>query len=199
LSLRSTLVSTPAPTTDDPPEPIIQAMTITDYLINALFVLVVLRQARERQVDTRSLVVPLAVVAFVAHLYIHSIPTIGNDLVLVGALSCVGLMLGALGGFATHVRLGDDGVARARVGWLAGFLLIGGICSRMIFVFAVTHGAGPALRSFSIAHHIGGAAWPVALVSMALLEVSVRLLIVHIRARELERAGNAAGAVAASA
>jgi hypothetical protein len=105
-------------------------MTTSDYLINAVFVLVVLRQARERQLDVRSAVVPLVVVFFVAQRYVHSIPTSGGDLVLVGMLACVGLMLGALSGFATHVRVGSDGVALARVGWLAGCLLVAGICAR---------------------------------------------------------------------
>jgi hypothetical protein len=160
-------------------------MTTTDYLINAVFVFVVLRQARERQLDLRSIVVPLVVVLFVAQNYVHSIPTAGNDLVLVGLLACVGLTLGVLGGFATHVRLGDDGVALARVGWVAGGLLIAGICSRMVFAFAISNGAEPAIRSFSIAHHIGAAAWPVALVSMALLEVTARIVTVQLRARRL--------------
>jgi hypothetical protein len=160
-------------------------MNISDYLINAVFVLVVLRQARERQLDLRSLVVPLVVVAFVAHIYVHSIPTAGNDLLLVAALAGVGLTLGVLGGFATHIRLGDDGLPMVRVGWVAGALLIAGICSRMVFVFAVNNGAEPAIRSFSMAHQIGAAAWPVALVSMALLEVTVRLVTVQIRARRL--------------
>jgi hypothetical protein len=160
-------------------------MTISDYLINAIFVFVVLRQARERQLDLRSLVVPLVVVMFVAHIYVRSIPTAGNDLLLVAALAGVGLTLGVLGGFATHIRIGDDGLAMVRVGWLAGALLIAGICARMVFVFAVHHGAEPAIRSFSIAHHIGAAAWPVALVSMALLEVTVRLMTVQIRARRM--------------
>ncbi len=44
-------------------------------LINAAFVFVVLRQARERQLDRRSLVVPLVAVYFVAQRYVHSIPT----------------------------------------------------------------------------------------------------------------------------
>jgi len=99
-------------------------MNISDYLINAVFVLVVLRQARERQLDLRSLVVPLLVVAFVAHIYIHSIPTAGNDLVLVAVLAGVGLVLGVLGGSATHIRIGDDGLPMVRVGWIAGALLI---------------------------------------------------------------------------
>ena len=157
-------------------------MTITDYLINAVFVFVVLRQARERQLDLRTLLVPLGVVFFVAHQYIHSIPTAGNDLVLVGLLSSVGLGLGLLSGFATRVRIAD-GVALARVGWVAGALLIAGISARMIFVFAVNNGAEPAIRSFSIAHQIGAAAWPVALVSMALCEVTARLVTVQLRAR----------------
>jgi hypothetical protein len=160
-------------------------MTTTDYLINAVFVLVVLRQARERRLDVRSLVVPLFAVFWVARMYVHSIPTSGNDLVLVALLASVGLALGVLGGFATHVRVGSEGVAFARVGWLAGGLLIAGIGARMVFAFAVSHGAEPAIGSFSIAHHIGAAAWPVALVSMAIFEVSTRLVTVQLRARRL--------------
>src|SRR5438045_9408066 len=72
-------------------------MTFTDYLINALFVLVVLRQARERKLDARSLVVPMVLVFFVARVYVHSIPTAGDDLALVAALACFGLALGGAG------------------------------------------------------------------------------------------------------
>ena len=53
----------------------------------------------------------------------------------------------------------------------------------MVFVFAVSHGAEPAIRSFSIAHQIGAAAWPVALVSMALCEVTTRIVTVQLRGR----------------
>ena len=164
-------------------------MTTTDYLINALFIFVVLRQARERRLDLRSAVVPLVVVAYVAHLYVHSIPTSGNDLVLVSLLACVGLALGVISGFATHVRLGDDGTALARVGWVAGLLLVTGISARMVFVLAINNGAEPAIRSFSIAHQIGAAAWPMALVSMALCEVAARIAIVQLRGRRLTSAG----------
>lgn len=160
-------------------------MTTTDYLINGMFIFIVLRQARERQLDVRSFVVPMIAVLWVAHMYVHSIPSAGNDLVLVGALACIGLTLGVLGGFTTHVRLGPDGVALARVGWIAGGLLIAGIGARLMFAFAISHGAGPAIRSFSIANHLGAAAWPVALVSMAILEVTARLVIVQARGHRL--------------
>jgi hypothetical protein len=171
-------------------------MTTSDYLINAVFVLVVLRQARERRLDVRGLVVPLVVVFFVAQRYVHSLPTAGNDLVLIGLLAAVGLTLGLLCGLATDVRLGD-GVALVRVGWIAGGLLIAGICARVVFAFALNHGAEPAIRSFSITHHIGAAAWPVALLSMALCEVTARLVIVQLRGRCLT-AAHAPSAIAAA-
>src|SRR5438270_8605754 len=101
-------------------------MTTTDYLINAVFVLIVLRQARERELDRRSAVIPLAIVAYVAHIYIHSIPTAGNDVLLIATLGLLGLSLGVASAFATHVRPGENGVAVARVGWIAGALLIAG-------------------------------------------------------------------------
>jgi hypothetical protein len=159
------------------------SMKTTDYLINALFILIVFRQARERELDRRSVIIPLAIVAYVAHLYIRSIPTGGNDLVLIGALGSVGLAFGIASGFATHVRADANGVALARVGWIAGALLVAGIGSRMVFAFALSHGARHAVATFSYTHQISAAAWPVALVLMALLEVSTRIAIVQIRGR----------------
>ncbi len=171
-------------------------MTTTDYLLNAVFVFLVLRQTRERKLDLRSMLVPLLLVFTVAHSYLHTIPTAGNDLVLIGALASVGLTLGILGGLATHVRRDRDGSAYARVGWIAGALLIAGFLARMGFVLAVENGAGPAIRSFGIANQLGAAAWPVALVAMALLEVVVRILVVQLRARRPhgERAAQAISA-----
>jgi len=99
-------------------------------------------------------VVPLILVFFVAQMYLHSIPTAGNDPVLIGLLAAVGLTLGIASGFATHVRAGDNGLAVAHVGWLAATLLIAGIGSRMVFAFAVSYGLRSDLASFSIAHHI---------------------------------------------
>ncbi len=172
-------------------------MTITDYLINAVFVLIVLGQARERELDRRSFILPLAFVAYVAHIYVRSIPTSGSDLVLIGALGTVGLTLGIASGLATQVRAGENGLAVARVGWLAGGLLIAGISSRIVFVFAIHHGARHAVASFSMAHQIGAAAWPVALVLMALLEVGTRITIVQLRGhRAMQSSDTAIAAMA---
>ena len=167
------------------------AMRTTDYLINAVFVLIVFRQARERELDRRSVIIPLAIVAYVAHLYVRSIPTAGNDLLLVGVLGTLGLALGIASGFATHVGAGENGLAVARVGWIAGGLLIAGIGSRMVFAFALSHGAQHAVASFSYTHQISAGAWPVALVLMALLEVSTRIGIVQLRGRHAIQATTA--------
>jgi len=160
-------------------------MTTSEYLLNAAFFLLVLRQARERELDRRSVIVPLALMLFVGAEYLHSVPTAGNDLVFIVLLAAVGLVLGVLGGLATQVRAGERGVALARVGWIAGGLLVLGLGARMAFAFAVGHGFEPAVRSFSIAHRIGAGAWPVALVLMALLEVGSRIAVVQIRGRRL--------------
>jgi hypothetical protein len=163
-------------------------MTTSEYLLNAAFVLLVLRQARERELDRRSVIVPLMLMLFVGSQYLHALPTAGNDLVFIVLLAIVGLTLGVLGGFATQVRAGERGVALARVGWIAGGLLVLGIGARMAFAFAVGHGFEDAVRSFSIAHQIGAEAWPAALVLMALVEVGSRIAVVQVRGHRLAAA-----------
>lgn len=173
-------------------------MSTTDYLINGAFIAMVIMQARERRLDRRALVLPLVLVFFVAQQYLHTIPTTGNDLVLIAALAAAGLGLGLLSGFATHVRPGSEGFALASVGWVAGLLLVAGISSRMVFAFVVTHGGESTIRSFSILHQISAAAWPVALVSMAICEVTVRVVTVYLRGR-VAQAGTATTAHAIGA
>jgi hypothetical protein len=161
-------------------------MSTMDYLVNAAFVLLVVKQSRERRLDRRALVIPLVMVFFVSQQYLHTIPTSGNDLVLIGLLTAAGVSLGLLSGFATHVRAGTEGFAMARVGWIAGVLLVAGISSRVVFALVVTHGAEPAIRDFSVAHQISADAWPVALVAMAICEVTVRVLTVQLRGRAVQ-------------
>src|SRR5689334_3609249 len=98
--------------------------------------------------------------------------------------------MGAIGGLATRLRLGTDGRPLGRAGTLAAGMWIAGVGARMVFYFAATHGAGPAIAAFSVAHHItGSAAWTAALVMMALADVLTRLAVVAIRGRRLSAAG----------
>ncbi len=174
-------------------------MTTIDYLINLLFVFIVVRQAHERKIDRRYFAVPVVLVIWVASQYLHALPTAGDDLLLVAGLACVGITLGTVSGWATSIRHGEDGVAFARVGWLAGILLVAGISSRMVFAFALTHGLEPAVRSFSITHHITAAAWPTAMVLMALCEVGARLSTVYLRTNRFTQSGPAPASVVPAA
>ena len=65
---------------------------------------------------------------------------------------------------------------------------------------AATHGAGPVIARFSVAHQItGSAAWMAALVLMALADVLTRLVVIHLRGRRLAAAPAAAARIPAGA
>jgi hypothetical protein len=160
-------------------------MSTTDYLINGLIVVLVLRQMHDRRLDLRSALLPLGLVIGIGQQYLTTIPSAGNDLVLIIGLSAIGITLGALSGLATSVRAGDDGHAIARVGWRAAGLLLVGLLARVAFVFAANNGAGHAIASFSASSHITAAAWPAALVLMAVLEVLVRVAVVQYRGHQV--------------
>jgi hypothetical protein len=170
------------------------------YLINALLVLLVVRQIREHQLDLRALAVPVLAVAAAAAMFLHSVPDGGSDIALDLLCLSVGAALGAVGGLATHLRADADGRPLGRAGVLAASMWIAGVGARMIFYFAATHGAGPAIAAFSIAHHItGSAAWTAALVMMALADVLTRLAVVWIRGRRLTATATPATATPATA
>ena len=163
--------------------------TATMYVINAILVLMVIRQIREHPLDLRSLAVPVLAVGAAAALFLHAVPVAGTDLVLELAGIAAGATMGALAGLTTKLRRGSDGRALGRAGWLAASLWIAGVGARMAFAFAATNGAGPAIARFSMAHQITGEdAWVAALVMMALADVLTRLAVIYVRGRRLTTA-----------
>ena len=84
-------------------------MNINMYVINAILILMVVRQVREHPLDLRSLAVPVLAVGCAAVLFLHSVPAGGNDVVLELTCVLVGAVMGAVGGLATRLRLGADG------------------------------------------------------------------------------------------
>ena len=160
--------------------------TATMYVINAVLVLMVIRQIREHPLDLRSLAVPVLAVGAAAALFLHSVPVNGNDILLELACVAAGATMGALGGLTTKLRRGSDGAALGRAGWLAASLWIAGVGARMAFAIADTNGAGPAITRFSAAHQITGEpAWVAALIMMALADVLTRLAVIYVRGRRL--------------
>jgi hypothetical protein len=69
----------------------------------------------------------------------------------------------------------------------------------MVFAFALTHGLEPAVRSFSITNHITAAAWPTAMVLMALCEVGARLSTVYLQTNRPTESGTAPATIVPSA
>jgi hypothetical protein len=160
--------------------------TASMYVINAILVLMVIRQIREHPLDLRSLAVPVLAVGAAAALFLHSVPVSGNDIILELACVAIGATMGALGGLTTKLRRGADGRALARAGWLAASLWIVGVGGRMAFAIADTNGAGPAIARFTAAYQITGKdAWVAALIMMALADVLTRLAVIYVRGRRL--------------
>ena len=175
-------------------------MNATDYAINAILVLLVLRQIRETRLTWQILLLPVLIVIGAACYYLRSVPTAGNDIVLDLTLAAVGATLGGLCALATRLRRGADGVPLSRAGWVAAILWVAGIGARMGFAYATSHGAGPAIGRFSVSHSITSAdAWVAALFLMALAEVVTRLAVLWIRSRRLPAATAAPAAVRATA
>lgn len=163
-------------------------MTFTDYLLDTVLVLLVVRQIRESRLDLRATLLPIGLAVGIGGSYLHGIPTAGNDLVLVVVLTAVGVSLGLISALATRVRSDGGRYPLVKAGWIAGGAWIAGMGSRFAFAVWASHGGAPQLAQFSAAHHItSGAAWTAGLVLMALGEVLVRTLVLVGRGTKLQQ------------
>lgn len=159
-------------------------MTTTEWITDIALLLIVFRQLREGRLELRTFLLPLGIVAFVAYSYLDTIPTAGNDLVLIAVLVAVGAALGIAGGVYTRVRTDGEHIL-IKAGAVAAVLWVVGMGARMGFQLWVEHGGGSAdVARFSAAHQItSDKAWVAAFVLMALTEVVTRLATIFIRSR----------------
>jgi hypothetical protein len=147
-------------------------MTFSDYLLNGILVGLVLLQIRGRRVSLHMLLLPLGLVIYFGHTYLHAFPTSGNDLWLTLGGPAIGLVLGLGSGLFTSVTRRADGTLVAKAGLAAAALWIMGTGSRLAFEIFATHGGGMSIGRFSASHDITtAAAWTTGLVLMALVEV----------------------------
>lgn len=159
-------------------------MTFSDYLFDSVLVLLVFRQLRESRLGRRAIVLPLAIVGFVAHQYLHSVPTAGNDLWLIVGLTAVGVALGTGSALATRVRADGDRYPLVKAGYVSAALWVLGMGSRFAFAIWANNGGAETLGHFSATHGItSGDAWTAALILMALGEVVARTGILYLRGR----------------
>ncbi|MET3985753.1 hypothetical protein [Streptomyces sp. PvR034] len=160
-------------------------MTTTEWITDIALLLIVFRQLREGRLDLKSFLIPLGIVAFVANSYLDTIPTAGNDLVLIGLLVAVGAALGIAGGAYTRIR-SLDGHVLIKAGAVSAVLWVVGMGARMAFQLWVQHGGAATVGRFSVTHQItSDKAWVAAFVLMALTEVVTRLATIFIRSRNV--------------
>jgi hypothetical protein len=165
-------------------------MTFSDYLIDITLIGIVLFQVHGRRLTTKSLLLPVGIVAYVAFSYLKTVPTSGNDLYLVVGCALVGATLGGLAARFTSVRPGADGIPVAKAGLLAAGLWILGTGGRLAFQLYASHGGGSAIAHFSASHAITAAtAWTAALILMAISEAVVRTGVLAWRGHVAQRQG----------
>ena len=158
-------------------------MTTTDWIIDIALVLIVFRQLREERISKATFIVPIAIISWAAKSYLHSIPTAGNDLLLIALFATAGAVFGLFGGLLTRVR-SKQGEIHIKASAGAAALWVASMGFRLGFAIWSSHPSGAAhLTSFSVSHHItSGQAWVDALILMAFGEVVVRLGTIAVRA-----------------
>ena len=77
-------------------------MTTTDWVIDIALVLLVFRQLREQRLTARTILLPVALMSWAGLTYLKSVPTAGNDPVLIALLTAVGVVFGLLSGQLPH-------------------------------------------------------------------------------------------------
>jgi hypothetical protein len=154
-------------------------MSTFDYILGFAALALVLFNMRRHELTDRRLRRPLIIAAVICAAFLHTIPTAGNDGLLVAACIAIGAACGALSALATRVERDDaTGTVIADATPLAMAVTGLAFASRMGFAIAATNGLGPAIGRFSsdIGVH-SQAAWVAALVLMAATDLVVRATI----------------------
>jgi hypothetical protein len=158
-------------------------MTFGDYLFDSVLVLLVLRQVRESRFTLHMVLMPLGIIGWVVESYLHTIPTSGNDLGLIAALTALGVAFGTISALTTRVRTDGGRHALIKAGWAAAGVWVLSMGGRFAFAVWASHGGGPSLYHFSVAHHLSIDVWTAAIVLMALGEVLARTGLMVLRTR----------------
>ncbi|MDH6111695.1 hypothetical protein P3T36_002010 [Kitasatospora sp. MAP12-15] len=160
-------------------------MNTTEYCVQLVLVLLVVRQIKGGRLDLVGLILPIALIAGTAAYYLRSVPTAGGDLGLELGLASLGTVLGIAAGATTRVWATSDEGVHAKAGVAAAALWVGGIGARIAFVLATEHtGFATTVADFSRTQHIDGQqAWVAGFVLMALCEAVARLVTIRLRAR----------------
>ncbi|MEO7125996.1 MAG: hypothetical protein ABI382_01220 [Nakamurella sp.] len=84
-------------------------MTFTDWFIDIALLLIVFRQFKEKRITFRIFILPTVLIGWVMSHYLHSVPTVGNDLTLIVVFTVIGIVFGLAGGLVTGYELAEEG------------------------------------------------------------------------------------------
>jgi hypothetical protein len=112
------------------------------YLINALLILLVVRQIREHRLDARALAVPVLAVAAAAVMFLHAVPSGGSDISWTWRACRPGRPWARSAAWPPGCAGAPTAGRWAGAGVLAAGMWITGVGARMVFYFAATHGTG---------------------------------------------------------
>jgi hypothetical protein len=168
-------------------------VSVTDYVIDILLILVIFRAVRPHRLTTRAALLPLILLAVAGAIYLRPITLGGHDLALILILTAVGIVLGVISGLADRIWRDEHQRLISRAVTLSVIVWIIGMGFRFGFAYYAYHGGGPAVARFSAAHDLTGAnIWTTALVLMAFGQVLARLAVLQIRrARAISHPGAA--------
>lgn len=157
-------------------------MSVTDYVIDILLILVIFRQVRPHELTLRAALLPLALLVAAGIIYLRPFALRGNDLALILILAAVGLVLGGLSGLADRIWRDERQRLIFRAGAISVIIWVAGMGFRFWFAYYAYHSGGPAIARFSVRHDITGAdIWTTALVLMAFGQVLARLGVLQVR------------------
>jgi hypothetical protein len=157
-------------------------LSVTDYVIDILLILVIFRQVRPHELTPRAALLPLALMVAAGAIYLRPSPLRGNDFLLIVTLAVAGAVLGALSGIADRTGHDKQGRLLFRAGAFSVIAWVPGMGFRFWFAYYAYHSGGPAIARFSVRHDITGAGiWTTALVLMAFGQVLARLAVLHLR------------------
>jgi hypothetical protein len=157
-------------------------VSVTDYVIDILLILVIFRAVRPHPLTPRAALLPLILLAVAGIIYLRPITLRGNDLALILILTAVGIVLGVLSALPDRLWRDQDQQLLSRAVAVSVIVWIIGMGFRFGFAYYAYHGGGPAVARFSVQHDLSGAnIWTTALVLMAFGQVLARLAVLQVR------------------
>jgi hypothetical protein len=163
-------------------------MTTSDYLLSfGLLAFILYTNLGTKALTRRRFTVPLIAIAVAASVYLHGVPTAGNDLTFILLAAAAGIAFGAVTGLLSRLDRNPQGQLITRAGAAFATVWIVVVSGRVLFGYGAMHWWRVPIIHFSMHYQLTGPAYPAAFVVMALTMVLARLAVIGIQVAALAR------------